>query len=74
MHTDFEPLIDADRAGSILGIHPKTVQRMARQGRIPAIRIGKYWRFRLSQLDSWLASTLNSGPALCVPPKKEERH
>ena len=74
MHAEFEPLIDADRAATVLGIHPKTVQRMAREGKVPAIRIGKYWRFRLSQLDLWLHSTVNSGPALCVPPKKEEKH
>jgi excisionase family DNA binding protein len=74
MHAAFEPLIDADQAGQALGIHPKTVQRMAREGKLPALRIGKYWRFRLSQLDLWLKSTLNSGPALCVPPKKEEKH
>jgi excisionase family DNA binding protein len=69
---EFEALIDADRAGQMLGIHPKTVQKMAREGKLPAIRIGKYWRFRLSQLDTWLRSEVNSAPALCVPPNKEE--
>jgi excisionase family DNA binding protein len=69
--TYFEELIDAGQAGKLLGIHPKTVQRMAREGALPAIRIGKYWRFRLSQLDAWVRSTVNSAPALCVPPKKE---
>ncbi len=66
MSTDFEPLIDAEQAGKLLGIHAKTVQKMAREGAIPAVRIGRYWRFRESQLDSWIRSAVNSRAALCV--------
>ena len=51
---DFEPLVHADKIGELLGIHPKTVLRMARSGRLPAIRVGRYWRFRHSDLDTWL--------------------
>jgi excisionase family DNA binding protein len=36
------------------------VERMARDGRIPAKRIGKYWRFRASELGAWFRSTLVS--------------
>src|SRR2546426_8896805 len=49
----FEPLIDIVTAAGLLKIHPKPLQRMARGGQIPAVRIGRYWRFRASQLDSW---------------------
>lgn len=28
-----------------LGLHPKTVVRMARDGRIPAVKVGNGWRF-----------------------------
>lgn len=48
----FEPLIDNQAAAELLKIHPKTLQRMARRGEIPAVRIGRYWRFRAFQLDS----------------------
>lgn len=54
MTVDFEPLIEASEAASLLGIHPKTLQGMAREGRVPAIRIGKFWRFRRSELDAWV--------------------
>ncbi len=57
---EFEPLVDSQEAAKLLGIHPKTLQRMARRGHVPAIRIGKYWRFRVSELDTWIASVLNS--------------
>jgi excisionase family DNA binding protein len=61
----FEPLIDNIAAAELLGIHPKTLQRMARRGDIPAIRVGRYWRFRASQLDSWIESQLHSSCQPC---------
>jgi excisionase family DNA binding protein len=51
-----EPLMSESEAAKFLGgLHPKTVQRMARRGELPAFRIGRYWRFRASELDRWLA-------------------
>lgn len=32
-----EPLIDSERAAAIIGIHPKTLQKMARSGEIKAV-------------------------------------
>jgi excisionase family DNA binding protein len=58
----FEPLLDDRQASSLLGgIHPKTLQRLARTGQIPAYRVGRFWRYRASELDSWLQCRLNSG-------------
>ena len=57
----FEPLLDSDEAAALLKIHPKTLQRMARRGEIPAIQIGKLWRFRASELDAWMGNTI--GPS-----------
>ena len=51
----YEPLLTDAEAGKFLGgLHPKTVQRMARRGELPAYRIGRYWRFRASELSEWL--------------------
>jgi excisionase family DNA binding protein len=47
-------LTDAEAAQFLGGLHPKTVQRMARRGELPAYRIGRYWRFRTSELSAWL--------------------
>lgn len=52
----FEPLLDSVQAAELLRIHPKTLQRMARNGEIVATQIGKLWRFRASELNSWLKS------------------
>jgi excisionase family DNA binding protein len=58
-NTIFEKLLSADEAATHLRIHPKTLQRMARLGHVPGIRIGKYWRFHLSKLDAWVRSLEN---------------
>jgi len=50
----FEPLLDSDEAAALLKIHPKTLQRMARNGEICGMQVGKLWRFRVSALNDWL--------------------
>ncbi len=55
-NTSFEPVLDTNEAAGLLKIHPKTLQRMARSGHVPAFRIGDLWRFRASELDEWLRS------------------
>lgn len=57
----FEPLLDDKQASALLGgIHVKTLQRLARTGKVPAYRVGRFWRYRASELDSWLRSKVNS--------------
>ena len=56
----FEPLLDSDEAASLLKIHPKTLQRMARRGAITGIQVGKLWRFRASELEQWLHGKIAS--------------
>ena len=53
-----EPLLDSDQAASILKIHPKSLQRMARRGEIRALQIGRVWRFRASFLEEWIQQQL----------------
>jgi excisionase family DNA binding protein len=52
----FEPLLNPKAAAALVGIHEKSLIRFARVGDVPAMRIGKLWRFRASELDSWLRS------------------
>ncbi len=49
-----EPLLDTDEAAAFIRIHPKTLQRFAREGQIQGIHIGKLWRFRQSALENWI--------------------
>ena len=50
----FEPLLDSEEAAALLKIHPKTLQKLAREGQVDGIQIGKLWRFRASALNRWL--------------------
>jgi len=52
----FEALLTAEETAIELRCHLKTVQKMAREGRIPSIRRGKRYFFRLTELDDWLRS------------------
>jgi excisionase family DNA binding protein len=64
MTPTFEPVLNTEQAAALLGIHPKTLQKLARAGQILAFRIGRVWRFRASLLDEWLRSRLPSSPPL----------
>ena len=61
--SSFEPLIDVETAAQLIGLHPKTVMRMARDKHIPAFHLGRYWMFRPSLIDSWLTTQLQSTAA-----------
>lgn len=50
-------LLTATEVGQRLRLHPKTVVRLARDGRLPAVKIGAAWRFQPGQLDVSLART-----------------
>jgi excisionase family DNA binding protein len=36
-----------------LQVHPTTVYRLLKHGRIPAFRVGSDWRFNLEDIDHW---------------------
>jgi excisionase family DNA binding protein len=43
-------LLNTDLAAAMLGVHRKTLERLARSGRITAYRVGKLWRFQACDL------------------------
>ena len=53
-----EPLLDSDEAAAIMRIHPKTLQRYARQGIVRGLQLGSMWRFRASDIDRWISERL----------------
>ena len=57
---NWEPLLIPAEAGAYLRIHEKTVIRMARKKQLPALRLGKHWRFRRSDLTAWAAGQIQS--------------
>lgn len=49
-----EPLLDSHSAAALLGVHPRTLQRMVLRGEIAGVHVGKLWRFRPSSIDQWI--------------------
>jgi DNA repair protein RadD len=46
--------LDIDSASKYLGISQSNLYSLSQQGRIPANKIGKVWRFNKYELDSWI--------------------
>ena len=60
---EFEPLLDSEEAGLLMHLHPESVKRLARAGRITAAKVGGVWRFRASALEEYLrVITRNASP------------
>lgn len=57
-----ESLLTSKEAGAILRLHPKVVERMAKRGEVPALKVARFWRYRASALDGWINSRLQSEP------------
>jgi excisionase family DNA binding protein len=55
-----ERLLDSDEAASIMNVHPKTLQKLARKGIVRGIHVGKLWRFRASTIEEWIQRQLAS--------------
>lgn len=50
-----EPFLTSDEVANYLRLKRVSVQAMAREGRIPAHRIGRIYRFSKSEIDTWVA-------------------
>ena len=48
-------VLTAREVGNLLRVHPTTVYKLVRQGKIPSFRIGSYWRFRTDLIERWMA-------------------
>ena len=48
-------MMNSGEVAAYLRCSPSTVRRMVRRGQIPHYRFGKLVRFRLSEIERWLA-------------------
>lgn len=55
-------LLTASEVAEHLRLHIETVYRLARQGKLPAVKVGEQWRFSEATIRQWL--TGNTGPHL----------
>ena len=53
-------ILTAKQVAEYLHIHPLTVHRYAREGRIPAFKIGTDWRFHKKYIQKWIKQKVSS--------------
>lgn len=53
METD---ILTIKEVSEYLKLAEKTAYRLAAEGKIPAFKVGGSWRFRKSEIDSWIES------------------
>src|SRR5215210_3364039 len=56
-----------------LQVNLRTVYRLIKAGKIPAVRVGRQWRFRKRDIDGWLDSQRPRSGARIAPPAPEPR-
>jgi hypothetical protein len=70
-----EPFVDPDTAAAFVGITRRALLQKVRTGKIPGYPLDrgakkKEWRFKLSELDRYLCSAINS---VLQPPEPANR-
>jgi excisionase family DNA binding protein len=46
-------ILTIDEVADYLRLTPQTIYKWAQEKRIPAVKLGKEWRFRRSVIDKW---------------------
>ncbi|MGB5759742.1 MAG: helix-turn-helix domain-containing protein [Acidimicrobiales bacterium] len=47
-------LLDVDEAAAHLSVTPRFIRRLVAQRRVPYLKVGRFIRFDVSDLDAWL--------------------
>lgn len=63
-------IMTAKEVAIYLNIHPLTVHKYAREGKIPAFKIGTDWRFHKKYIEKWIKQKISSN----FEKRKKENH
>ncbi len=67
-------LLNAVEKAEQLGLHPDTVARMARAGRLAGVKVGKSWRFRADRSEIQpVGGNRTPAPPSLTPPRRPAR-
>ena len=53
--------LTTDEVLSFLKVKSRTLYRLIKAGELPAVRVGRQWRIRRTDLDAWLEKQRSSG-------------
>jgi excisionase family DNA binding protein len=68
-------ILTLEEVAHYLRLKPQTIYKWVQERRIPAVKLGKEWRFRKSVLDRWLDDQLlgeDSGFSRLREPREDE--
>jgi excisionase family DNA binding protein len=69
-----ETFLTTEEVLAYLQVNLRTVYRLIKAGKIPAVRVGRQWRFRKSDIDVWLDRQHSRPAAHAAAPHSERRH
>src|SRR4029434_6294936 len=58
-----DEVLTTEQVLAYLHLNLKTVYRLIKAGKLPAVRVGRQWRFKRRDLDAWLNSKNSAPPA-----------
>ena len=62
-----ENFLTTEEVLDYLQVNLRTVYRLIKAGKIPAVRVGRQWRFRKRDIDAWLESSRPASGGLMLP-------
>jgi len=62
-----ETFLTTEEVLEYLQVNLRTVYRLIKAGKIPAVRVGRQWRFRKRDIDAWLDSQRTHTPQPMMP-------
>lgn len=63
-----EPWVSVEAVAEHLGVAKDSIYRWIERRRLPAHRIGRIWKFQLSEVDAWVRA---AGPAVVDAPDEQ---
>ncbi len=46
-------ILTLEEVADYLRVHPSTIYRLVKKGKLPAFKVGSDWRFNLAAIESW---------------------
>jgi excisionase family DNA binding protein len=74
-NTPDHEILTLEEVAHYLRLKPQTIYKWAQERRIPAVKLGKEWRFRKSILDRWMDAQMlseESGFSHLRPPENDK--
>lgn len=56
MVTESERWLSVEEIAKHLGVSKETIYRWVEKGKIPSHKVGRQWKFKVSEVDEWVVS------------------